>query len=82
MDGPDPTYAGGAEALIAIWEVRRAPIVCADREALPAPDIDLAALLNLRVPQQSPDPVKPASSFAKKLHGLAKDFAGKVNWPC
>ena len=77
MDRPDPTYAGGAEALIAIWEVRRAPIVCADREALPAPDIDLAALLNLRVPQQSPDPVKPASSFAKKRHGLASDFAGK-----
>ena len=42
-----------------------------------APYIDLAALSNLRVLQQSPEPFKPASNFAKKRHGLAKDFAGK-----
>lgn len=75
MDRSDPTYAGGAAALIEHWEQRRAPIVCRPDEGF-APETDLAALLRQRVPDSAPDLARPASGFAKKRHNLAKDLAG------
>lgn len=72
----DPTYPGGAEALIAQWEQRRAPILGNPDEGF-ALDMDLAALNVRRVPDTIPDLAKPASDYAKKRHALAKDLRGK-----
>ena len=75
MDTPDPTYAGGASALIAHWEVRRAPIQCYPGEGLPLDPV-LAAMALRQVPVDVPDLAKPASDFAKKRQALMKDLGG------
>jgi hypothetical protein len=72
----DPTYIGGAEGLIAHWQIRRAPIDCAAGEGLPGPEMDLAALSARIVPAALPPLEKPASGFAKKQRVLAEDLAG------
>lgn len=72
----DPIYPGGAEALIAHWEQRRAPILANPGEGFTL-DMDLDALRFQLVPDTLPPPEKPASDHARKRHALAKDLIGK-----
>ena len=72
---PDPTYAGGAEALIAHWERRRDPIEHRAGEGF-SPDLDLAALARTQVAAAVPEIGKPMSAFAKKRQSLIKDLTG------
>lgn len=75
LAGSGPTYTGGAEALIAHWEQRRAPIAQHAGEGF-ASDVDLATLALRPVPDQLPALTKPASDFAKKRRALEQDLAG------
>lgn len=77
LDMPEVSYPGGAEAMISHWEARRAPLNCHPGEALPALDVDLAALAAQRLPETQPDLATPASGFAIKRHGLAVELAGR-----
>lgn len=72
----DPTYLGDADALIAHWEIRRAPIKALANETLPDLTADLAALCRERVNRPAEPPGPHASGFAKKQHALAEDLAG------
>lgn len=72
----DPTYPGGAEALIAHWEIRRAPVKASAGEALPDLTVDLLALTTVLIEKTPATLALPASGFAKKRHALAIDLAG------
>jgi hypothetical protein len=72
------TYPDGWDAVIAQWESRRAPLWTRPGEAgLPPATVDLAALRDAVVPADQPDPAPPVSSFARKRHALAREFAGQ-----
>jgi len=69
------TYPGGAEALIALWQKRRAPMGLAAEEALPL-EADLGALARQTVP--APPPLSPdASPHARKREQLLVELAGQ-----
>ncbi|WP_444665592.1 hypothetical protein [Cereibacter changlensis] len=67
------TYPGGAEALIAHWQQRRAPLDQAPGESLPLA-ADLAALAHQPV---LPEPSRPASGQSRKLQELRAELAGQ-----
>lgn len=76
MDQMDPTYPGGAAALIAHWDLRRDPIKGNGVEGLPPIGADLAGLLSRKLPPIAPKPKRPASGFANKQHKLTEVLAG------
>jgi hypothetical protein len=72
------TYPDGWDAVIAQWEARRAPLRTRPGEpGLPPETADLAALRDAVVPADLPDPAPPVSTFARKRHALAREFAGQ-----
>lgn len=72
------TYPDGWDALLPIWEKRRAPLTFAPGEALPELDTDLGALVQARVPDAPAPPAPPLSDYARKSHELALEFAGQA----
>lgn len=72
--GPDQTYPGGAEALIALWQTRRMPMRMDAAEALPL-QADLAALARQVVPAPKPLPPR-ASAHARKRQLLLAEHEG------
>jgi len=73
---PGLTYPGGSEALIALWQQRRAPMGLAAGEALPL-EFDLAALAQQIVPKDLPPLPRRASSHMRKFRLLAVEHAGR-----
>lgn len=72
----DPTYLGDGDALIAHWEIRRAPIKALVNETLPDLSVDLTGLGDELIIWPVDPPTPQASGFAKKQHALAEDLAG------
>lgn len=73
----DRTYPAGWDGVIEQWEARRAPLATRPGEAgLPPLSVDLVPLRDARVPAEPPPPAPPVSSFARKRHALAVEFAG------
>lgn len=70
------TYADGMAGLVAQARKRRARLVYAPGEALPPLDANLGRLAAARVPMQVPDLPTGHSSYARKAHELAQEFAG------
>ncbi|MFZ1470977.1 MAG: hypothetical protein WAT09_18660 [Paracoccaceae bacterium] len=71
----EPTYPHAPDSLIDTWNIRRRPLSFAAGEALPPLDVDLKALLALRVPPEGLPP-RPASGHATKLHEIRAELAG------
>lgn len=80
MSGDGETYPGGAKAVIARWNTRRAPLSFSPTEALPPLDADLTALAARVVPEDAAakDPGAPGkkSAFAIKCRQIAPEFIG------
>lgn len=71
------TYPAGWDGVIAQWEARRAPLATRPGEpGLPPLSVDLVPLRDATVPADLPPPAPPVSSYARKHHALAAEFAG------
>ncbi len=70
----EPTYPDAPESLIATWNIRRRALTFAEGEALPALDVDLAALKALRVTEEVLP--RPASAHAVKRHEIRQELVG------
>lgn len=73
----DLTYPDGWNALLPIYEKRRAPLEFGPGESLPPLDADLIALATGLVPQDLPAPAPPVSNHARKAHEIAQEFTGR-----
>lgn len=71
----EPTYPDAPEGLIATWNIRRRALTCAEGEALPPLEVNLAALKAARVPAEEALP-RPASAHAVKRHEIRTELAG------
>jgi hypothetical protein len=70
----EPTYPDAPESLIATWNIRRRALTFAEGEALPALEVDLAALKALRVTEEVLH--RPASAHAVKRHEIRQELVG------
>jgi hypothetical protein len=71
----DRTYPDAPESLIATWNIRRRALPFAEGEALPPMEVDLKALLAVRVPEGELLS-RPASAHAIKRHEIRTELAG------
>lgn len=72
----EETFADDMSGLIAQARKRRARLLFATGESLPPADADLDLLAKTRVPDSQPPLPTGHSSFARKYHELAAEFAG------
>lgn len=75
-DPPQETFPKNMAGLIGQARKRRARLLFAAGEGLPPLDADLDELARARVPAMQPDLPPGHSSFARKYHELATEFAG------
>ena len=75
-----PTWPGGISAVLTQMEGRRDALTCAEGEAPPPADLDLALLAAQTVtdPDQDPAEAPPfRSSYHRKRHALRKELVGQ-----
>jgi hypothetical protein len=75
-DGPEVTYPGAPETLIARWMTRRIPVRYGRGESLPPADFDLVPLLTQIVPPDEPRPEGRLSPYRRKFWLLQREFGG------
>ncbi len=75
-NGPEQTFAKDMAGLIALSRKRRARLVYAPGESLPPLTADLDQLASALVPAELPALPENTSSYARKYHELATEFAG------
>jgi hypothetical protein len=76
-DEPVDTYSDAPDSLVAIWKQRRRRLKLAARDSFPPADLDLAALMQTRIPAELPPLEGPQTLHAKKLHQMRTDLAGR-----
>lgn len=75
---PDPlvSYPDAPQRIIDLWMRRRRRMSFGPGESLPRPDVDLAALLAMRVEAGPPKPAGPMSLHGEKLHSIRSEMVG------
>lgn len=76
-DATIETYPDAPDSLVDIWMQRRRRLKLTARDWFPPADLDLAPLLEARIPPDLPPMEGPQSLHAKKLHQMRVELAGK-----
>jgi hypothetical protein len=71
------TYPDAPDSLLALWKQRRRRLKLAARDSFPPSDLDLQALLAIRIPHDVPPLEGSQTLHAKKLHAMRVELGGK-----
>ena len=70
------SYPDAPQRIIDLWMSRRRRMSFGPGEALPPPEVDLAALMATPVTESPPKPAGPMSLHGEKLHAIRAQMAG------
>lgn len=71
------TFPEAPDSLVAIWKQRRRRLKLAARDWFPPADLELAPLLEARIPLEIPPLEGPQTLHAKKLHQMRVELRGR-----
>ena len=75
--GPELTYPGAPDSVIARWNLRRHPVTYRHGDALPPLDTDLAALASQIIPHDLPALTERLPPYRRKLYKLRMQLPGQ-----